>query len=122
MGYEVGHTTTRVIKVKLRNTEFDGAEARATSLTVREYLDRDSSDDGIMEAFLERLLDWNLEVEGEPVPATVEAGNNLDKSLVASLAVGWMRAINRIEIDRPFVPENEEEETSNGGPVELETL
>lgn len=126
MGYEA--SLSRNIKVRLRNTIYDGAEAMCESLSVGEFFEFRSpekvarGDLAIMEAFYEKLLSWNLELEGEPVPPTPEGGALIpDKGLVASLAWGWVHAVNRIERDSPL-PRRDDQEVSTNGSVEFETL
>lgn len=115
MGYEL---TTRFIKVKLRGTEFDGAEARAEFPTVAEYLEIYRSDQKILDSFAGHLLDWNLEQDGEPVPPTIESMKALPPDLAMSLGHGWLRAATTVVRDRPLAAAPE----SNGEAAMIEAL
>jgi len=100
MSYEIGG---RVVRVRLRNTEFDGAEARAEATTVEEYLAiRGQGDKALWEAFVDHLLDWTLTYKDEPVPATPEGALMVDSSLGLSLAIGWLNGITRVVEDIPM--------------------
>jgi len=100
MAYEIG---SRVVRVRLRNTEFDGADARAESTSVEEYFAiRGKGDQVLIDAFGEHLLDWTLTLNGEPLPATVESLQMVDSSLALSLAIGWLEGITKVSKDIPI--------------------
>lgn len=100
MAYEIGG---RTIRVRLRNTEFDGAEARADSTTVKEYFAiRGQGDQVLVDAFADHLLDWTLTFNGDPVPANRDGVDMVDSSLALSLAIGWLEGITKVAKDIPI--------------------
>lgn len=113
MGFIVHETP---IVVRLRNTEYDGAEARCSPCTVAEYLavQQDRSDKSYIQFFVDHLIGWNLEnVDGEPIPATGDGVAQLPPSLPLSLSLGYASAASRVVRDRPFAPP-EETASTNG--------
>lgn len=92
----------RSITVTLRGTQWDGFTATATAPTLGEHLTR-KSDRQVIELWVDHLLRWNLESDGEPVPMTMEAVEALpDPSLPMSLAIGWLSKATEVVHDRPF--------------------
>jgi integrase len=129
MGYRVG---PRIVKIRLRGTEFDGAEARAEAASAATYLATVSArrDRDVIAAFFEHLLDWNLETADDakiPAPKADDADAvaavlaAVDSSLMLSFADGWMQGSSRIVRDIPFVQPPVDQPATNGA-VAMEAL
>ena len=126
MGYIIGG---RTIRVRLRNTEFDGAECRVEAISVNEYLKiRGAGDEVLIDKFGDYLLDWTLETAvGEPLPCTKESVGEIDSSLALSLAIGWLNGLTKVAKDVPLSSEmlsglGLTDEPVGNGAVEMEVL
>lgn len=85
-----------------------GFEAKAGSLSIEQYLqlelalDSDSAPtvpeqvanmEKILEIFAGALTEWNLEDQGEPVPATLEGVRSQESGFVLQIVRGWREAM-----------------------------
>ena len=116
MGYRL---SPRVVKVQLRNTEFDGAEARVSMCSAAEMLEAlQHGDRGLVKVLVDHMLDWKIETEeGDPVPCDKKSIESVDSDLVLSLAIGYMRGATRTARDRPTPPADENLNGTTAGPA-----
>lgn len=112
-GYEAPTTA-----FALRFEDHPGLEVKATSVPVGMFtrltkladMAGDASDatlaraaegiselDELLHAFGDALVDWNVQVKGEAVPATYEGVCRLDFPFALELIFGWMDAIGGVE-------------------------
>jgi|SRR5712664_3947717 len=52
-------------------------------------------------AFAERLVSWNLEDDGTPVPATLEGVTDQDMDFMIGLVMTWMDEVASVDIPLP---------------------
>lgn len=105
MGYEV---TERIVVIRLRGTEFEGLEVRATVPPAGVMAAAMAKGDrGLTEELGKHLVQWDLTSRGEPITADLEGILSLPSDLAYSLAHGWWSACCRIQRDRPTRPVDE---------------
>lgn len=111
MGYE----TRRTIRIDFDDLGGEGGTAfvKFRSLTFQEYQDAASSDDAEASVVLAgSLLEWDFELDGEPIPCTAEGINSLDTPLRNLLLVEWIKAIQGSADTHPLA-----RRSSDGAPV-----
>lgn len=107
----------KIYKLDFSDTEYDGLEVKVSGLTTGEYLDiiglsvteEDGSaeTDGMLQMFARHLMYWNLEDDGEPVPATYEGIKSNDLAMNLFIVNAWTNAIGD-------VPKSAGKESPNG--------
>lgn len=92
MGYE----TRRTIRIDFEDLGEGGGTAflRFRSLTFQEYQDAVSTDDIKASTVLAgSLVEWDFELDGEPIPCTAEGINSLDVPLRNLVLTEWIKAV-----------------------------
>lgn len=96
MGYHYGHRTYRLT---FDGTELDGLEIRARGMSIDERLriQKAPGDQLLIDTFVDRLIEWNLEDEnGDPVPVDRENAGSEYSDLVLTAALTWMREVSGV--------------------------
>lgn len=108
---------TRVVRIQLRNTEFDGVDVRAEVPPAGPLASAlAESDEALFGLFGDHLIQWNIEtLDGDPIPADLEGIASLPADLAHSLVLGWVRESKRRQFDRPTAPSSEELNGSAAG-------
>lgn len=116
MGYEAPKT---VYKLGFDGTDLDGLTVRVKALTFQEMLDNNdvlfedwtnnpdlpaeekkTRRDALHELFIRQLVEWDLEQDGKPIPATLEGLRSLEVPLVGSLVWAWR--LNALGVPAPL--------------------
>jgi hypothetical protein len=113
MGYEAP-TTTMVLHFE----DHPGLVVRAKSVPIGVFTDiakladvvKDANDadlqmmadtlgdlDALFSTFGAALVEWNVEIDGEPVPASYEGVKRLDAPFAMELVFSWMDAIGNVD-------------------------
>lgn len=90
--------------LKFRDAEFEGLEVIMGSMTVGEWeemmapapddrQERAKANDANLLLFADRLISWNLETGGKPVPATLAGLKSLDRPFMTDLMTAWQLAL-----------------------------
>jgi len=98
MGFDAG---VRAITIRFEpGHKYHGAEARVRGMGIGEYMAATGLDGGegdnaaaSMQRFFERLVSWNLTVDGEAVPATEEGAKACDHGLIRALQNAYVQAL-----------------------------
>lgn len=109
----------KVYKLDFSGTEYDGLEVKVGGLTTGEYLELitlsapgvDGGEDetsGMLKLLARHLKSWNLEEDGEPVPATFEGLKANELPMNMAIVEAWTMALSS-------VPEGTEKKSVNGG-------
>lgn len=122
MGYEAG---VRAVTINFEaGHQYHGAEARVKGMAIGEYMAATGLDGGdgdtaasSMKRFSERLLSWNLTVDGEPVPATEEGLQQIDQGLARALQNAYVESIIGVHTSDPL-PQS----SPSGGPSLVESV
>jgi hypothetical protein len=109
MGFEEPRT---IVRVQFADPSFAGLEVRAYAAPTDvleetaelAFVDGSKPVDpatlsrirGIVKRFADELVSWNLERDGQPQPATVEAVRRLDLTFAWQLVGGWIVATHRV--------------------------
>jgi len=75
-----------------------GLKVRTAGLSVRQLLDLARWDEAdatekLLALFASKLISWNLECDGEPVPCDYESILDLDDDLVLEVIGAWQEAV-----------------------------
>ncbi|SRR6266487_2788415 len=82
----------RQYKLSFEDSELDGLEVISNPVTLSEY-NAVSGDESLAKLFASKLVSWNLEDKDGPVPATYEALEKQDITLVRTLLEHWFREL-----------------------------
>lgn len=127
MGYEAG---VRAITIKFDTGHpYHGAEARVRGMSIGEYmaatgLDGSDGDNAAasMQRFSERLISWNLTVDGAPVPATPDGVKEIDQGLARALQNAYVEAIIGVHRSDPLPETSPSGEPSPEVSIPMEPL
>jgi hypothetical protein len=75
---------------------------------------------GLFSTFADALLDWNLEADGQPVPATLDGLNTLDTDFVLEVITAWMNAVAGVA--RPLARPSDDGAPSVAESIPMATL
>jgi hypothetical protein len=106
MGY---NRKRKVYRLDFSETEYDGLEVRLYGLTTGEYLELvtlTGANDGdgnetekLLRLFATHLVSWNLQEDGEPVPATEEGVKANDLQMNMTIIDAWTDAMVKVPRD-----------------------
>jgi len=99
MGYE----TRRVITLEFEDGD-ETAFVRFKSMTFADYgaMLEDGSAKAVGAALADRLIEWNFELDGEPIPMTAEGVELLDPSLRDKILREFMEALRGSAANHPL--------------------
>lgn len=94
----------KIYKLDFAGTEYDGLVVKVGGLTTGEYLElvtlaapgvENSEDEtaGMLRMLAGHLKSWNLEEDGEPIPATFEGVKSNDLSMNMAIITAWTDAL-----------------------------
>lgn len=99
----------KVYRLNFAGTEFDGLEVRLHGLTTGEYLElvtlTGATDDSggeterLLKLFAKHLISWNLQEDGEPVPADFDGVRANDLAMNMYIIDSWTSAMVSISPD-----------------------
>lgn len=127
MGFEAG---VRAVNIQFaEDHQYYGAEARVKGMAIGEYmaatgLDGSDGDNAAasMQRFSERLISWNLTVDGQSVPATEEGLKQVDQGLARALQNAYVEAIIGVHTGDPLPQSSTSGEPSLVESVPMEAL
>lgn len=103
MGFEAPR---KVYKLEFATEELAGLEVKVESLSIRDYVrmtelvsnvDSDKPEqeaiDDLLAGFLSCFVSWNLEQDGNPMPATIESMYSLKLDFILQIIMAWLGAI-----------------------------
>lgn len=115
----------KVYKLDFEGTEYDGLVVKVGGLTTGEYLDfvtvTASSDEdenqtaAMIQMLADHLKSWNLEEDGQPVPATLEGLKSNDLQMNMAVVRAWTASMGE-------VPEETEKKSVPGENLPLESI
>ncbi len=76
--------------------------------------------DGLFAKFAAALVSWNLDENGQPVPATVDGVRSQDLDFILELLLAWMDAV--VAVDTPLPQPANGQGTSLEASMPMETL
>ena len=122
----VNISSSRAGKVSFRQGEFTGITLRFAYCTIGEYFASRESDAVALETLGRDLLDWNIALDGQPVPATADGLKSLPSDLTFAILTGYLGVMRAVLTGNPFAPptpeqQATEEPTEMDGP-EVQTL
>ena len=91
----------RTIRISFgKGHEFEGLWFKVGGMSVAEYIETDTINMAVVEAFGERLLEMNAgdpdTDDDTPMPATIASLGKLDADVVLSAALAWFREVARV--------------------------
>ncbi|MFF0140479.1 hypothetical protein ACFYRN_28945 [Streptomyces sp. NPDC005227] len=127
MGYEAG---VRAVTIRFaEGHEFHGAEARVRGMAIGEYMAATGLDGGegdnassSMARFIDRLISWNLEVDGVPAPATPEGVQLVDQAVVRALQNAYVSTLIGVHDADPLPDSSTSGEPSLVESIPMEAL
>jgi hypothetical protein len=95
----------KIYNLDFAGTDYDGAHVRMRGTTVREEMrinDLRASEDpssvqGLFEAMVELLIDWDIEDDDGPVPTTLEGVTSQDSSFISAVITALQTAVAGVE-------------------------
>lgn len=121
MGYEV----RRVVRLEFDDPDGSSAFVRLRSLTNDEF--RGYTDDAdersktpTGDVLAQYLVEWNFELDGEPVPASAEGISSLDPALMNLVFREWIKALRLVP--HPLVPRSDAGQQSDPPPMTMDDL
>jgi hypothetical protein len=119
MGYQ-----RKVYRLVFDDPEMDGLEVRAKSVSLGAMRKAADSDDEflMMELFAKALVSWNLEDDGEPVPATLEGLEDQDPEFVTAIITAWTGTISGVPDASPLGGGSDSGRRSLEASIPMETL
>jgi hypothetical protein len=117
MGYEMRRT------IRLEFEDPAGGESaivRLTSMTIAEVEEIDRGDiEKVAEVLAAHLVDWNLILDGEPLPADREGIRGLDYAFQRQILDAWVRAASSAH---PLVLRSDAGQQSDPPPMTMDDL
>jgi hypothetical protein len=100
----------KIYKLDFSGTEYDGLEVKVGGLTTGEYLELimlsapgvESTEDetsGMLKLLARHIKSWNLEEDGEPIPATFEGIKSNDLPMNMAIIQAWTAALAAVPED-----------------------
>jgi hypothetical protein len=117
----MGFETARTFTLQFEGTEWDGAEVKLRSMSIkklREFLAADL--DTEIRMLSEHLIEWNLEINGKPIPLTPEGVGMLEEPAKNLIVVSWLKATRGISA--PLERQSGGGDTSEVPQMTMETL
>jgi hypothetical protein len=109
--------------------KYHGAEAQVRGMAIGEYMRATGMDGGegdnaaaSMARFGERLVSWNLTVDGRPLPATPEGMDQADQGLVRALQNAYVESIVGVHTEDPLPESSTSGETSPAPAIPMAPL
>lgn len=97
----------KIYKLDFSGTEYDGLEVKVGGLTTGEYLELitlsapgvESTEDetsGMLRLLARHMKSWNLEEDGEPIPATFDGIKSNDLPMNMAIISAWTNALSAV--------------------------